>query len=61
VSLAYLNLSLGSSIHRVWKQVDTPYRAMWDTTYWGFLGARIRCIFLDGYNVLRQNQLILLR
>ncbi|GJX77790.1 hypothetical protein Tco_0324601 [Tanacetum coccineum] len=39
-SLAYLKLSLGSSIYRVWKLVDTPYRAMWDTTYWGFLGVR---------------------
>nr|GEV23894.1 hypothetical protein [Tanacetum cinerariifolium] len=36
--LAYLKLSLGSSIYRVWKHVDTPYRAMWDTAYWGFLG-----------------------
>nr|GEZ77167.1 hypothetical protein [Tanacetum cinerariifolium] len=36
-SLAYLKLSLGSSIYRVWKQVDTPYQAMWDMTYWGFL------------------------
>ncbi|GKC19234.1 hypothetical protein Tco_1021384 [Tanacetum coccineum] len=25
---------------RVWKLVDTPYRAMWDTAYWGFLGVR---------------------
>ncbi|GJU85598.1 hypothetical protein Tco_1293144 [Tanacetum coccineum] len=39
-SLAYLKLSFGSSIYRVWKQVDTPYRAMWDTAYWGFLGVR---------------------
>ncbi|GJZ74189.1 hypothetical protein Tco_0638335, partial [Tanacetum coccineum] len=23
-----------------------------DTAYWGFLGARIRRIFLDGYDVL---------
>ncbi|GKC42063.1 hypothetical protein Tco_1059785, partial [Tanacetum coccineum] len=37
VSLAYLKLSLGS---RVWKLIDTPYRAMWDTPYWGFLGVR---------------------
>ncbi|GJS95864.1 hypothetical protein Tco_0802832 [Tanacetum coccineum] len=37
-SLAYLKLSLGSSIYRVWKLVDTSYRAMWDTAYWGFLG-----------------------
>ncbi|GJT59615.1 hypothetical protein Tco_1003148 [Tanacetum coccineum] len=36
-ALAYLKLSLGSSIYRVWKLIDTPYRAMWDTTYWGFL------------------------
>nr|GEY26784.1 putative reverse transcriptase domain-containing protein [Tanacetum cinerariifolium] len=34
VSLAYIKLSLGSSIYRVWKHVDTPYRAMWDTAYW---------------------------
>ncbi|GJV39061.1 hypothetical protein Tco_1417501 [Tanacetum coccineum] len=27
-SLAYLKLSLGLSIYRVWKLVDTPYRAM---------------------------------
>ncbi|GJW25368.1 reverse transcriptase domain-containing protein [Tanacetum coccineum] len=39
-SLAYLKLSLGSSIYRVWNRVDTPYRAMWDTAYWGFLGVR---------------------
>ncbi|GKA39254.1 hypothetical protein Tco_0731805 [Tanacetum coccineum] len=36
-ALAYLKLSLGSSIYRVWELIDTPYRAMWDTTYWGFL------------------------
>nr|GEU30028.1 zinc finger, CCHC-type [Tanacetum cinerariifolium] len=45
-SLAYLKLSLGSSIYRVWKQVDTPYQAMWAAAYWGFLGAEIRRIFL---------------
>nr|GEU42848.1 hypothetical protein [Tanacetum cinerariifolium] len=28
----------GSSIYRVWKLIDTPYQAMWDTAYWGFLG-----------------------
>ncbi|GJR27891.1 ribonuclease H-like domain-containing protein [Tanacetum coccineum] len=27
------------SLCRVWEKVDTPYRAMWDTTYWGFLGS----------------------
>nr|GFC56222.1 putative reverse transcriptase domain-containing protein [Tanacetum cinerariifolium] len=32
-SLAYLNLSLGSSIYSVWKLVDAPYQAMWDTAY----------------------------
>ncbi|GJW16374.1 hypothetical protein Tco_0020507 [Tanacetum coccineum] len=64
-SLAYLKLSLGSSIYSVWKLVDTPYRAMWDTTYWGFLGVRTTVdIFqnlrtdtpylLAGYGVLRQ-------
>ncbi|GJU33606.1 putative reverse transcriptase domain-containing protein [Tanacetum coccineum] len=37
-SLAYLKLSLGSFIYRVWKLIDKPYRAMWDTAYWGFLG-----------------------
>ncbi|GJX26191.1 hypothetical protein Tco_0232487 [Tanacetum coccineum] len=48
----------------VWKLVDTPYRAMWDTTYWGFLGVRTMVdIFqnlrtytpylLAGYGVLR--------
>nr|GEV03218.1 hypothetical protein [Tanacetum cinerariifolium] len=63
-SLAYLKLSLGSSIYRVWKQVDTPYRAMWDTAYWGFLGVRTMFVILqnprtdtpyllDGYGVLR--------
>ncbi|GJY08383.1 hypothetical protein Tco_0375437, partial [Tanacetum coccineum] len=52
-SLAYLKLSFGSSIDKVWKLVDTLYQAMWDTTYWGFLGAQIRHIFLDGYGVLR--------
>ncbi|GJY22052.1 hypothetical protein Tco_0394618 [Tanacetum coccineum] len=52
-SLAYLKLSFGSSIYRVWKLIDTPYQAIWDTMYWGFLGARIRRIFLDGYGVLR--------
>ncbi|GJV95680.1 retrovirus-related pol polyprotein from transposon TNT 1-94 [Tanacetum coccineum] len=45
-SLAHLKLSLGSSIYRVWKLIDTPYGAMWDTVYWGFLRARIRRIFL---------------
>nr|GEV39491.1 hypothetical protein [Tanacetum cinerariifolium] len=45
-SLACLKLSLGFCIYRVWKQVDKPYRAMWDTTYCGFLRARIRRIFL---------------
>ncbi|GJW03652.1 hypothetical protein Tco_1562508, partial [Tanacetum coccineum] len=39
-ALPYLKLSLGSSIYSVWKLVDTPYRAMWDTTYWEFLGVR---------------------
>ncbi|GJT31638.1 hypothetical protein Tco_0922057 [Tanacetum coccineum] len=35
-------LALGRVIEglAVWKQVDTPYRAMWDTAYWGFLGVR---------------------
>ncbi|GJY37439.1 hypothetical protein Tco_0422817 [Tanacetum coccineum] len=47
-SLAYLKLSLGSSIYRVWKLVDTPYRAMWDTAYWGFLGVRIHREGEDG-------------
>ncbi|GJR84454.1 hypothetical protein Tco_0155239 [Tanacetum coccineum] len=51
-ALAYLKLSLGSSIYRVWKLIDTPYRAMWYMTYWGFLRAQIRRIFLDGYGVL---------
>ncbi|GKC03600.1 hypothetical protein Tco_0995210, partial [Tanacetum coccineum] len=51
-SLAYLKLSFGSSIYRVWKLVDAPHRAMWDTVYWEFRGARIRRIFLDGYGVL---------
>ncbi|GJV84948.1 RNA-directed DNA polymerase, eukaryota, reverse transcriptase zinc-binding domain protein, partial [Tanacetum coccineum] len=67
-SLAYLKLSLGSSIYRVWKLVDTPYRAMWDTAYWGFL--RVRTTFdifqnlrtdtpylLDRYDVLRRLKL----
>ncbi|GJX18572.1 hypothetical protein Tco_0221249 [Tanacetum coccineum] len=57
-SLAYLKLSLGSSIYRVWKLIDTPYRAMWDTAYWGFLGVRTTVgtdtpYLLDGYGVLR--------
>ncbi|GJZ28394.1 putative reverse transcriptase domain-containing protein [Tanacetum coccineum] len=39
-SLAYLKLSLGSSIYRVWKLIDASYREMWDTVYWGFLGVR---------------------
>ncbi|GJY52326.1 hypothetical protein Tco_0443173 [Tanacetum coccineum] len=25
---------------RVWKLIDTSYRAMWDTAYWGFLEVR---------------------
>nr|GEY91046.1 hypothetical protein [Tanacetum cinerariifolium] len=40
VSLAYLKLSLGSSIYIVCKLIVTPYRAIWDTAYWGFLGLR---------------------
>ncbi|GKD33668.1 hypothetical protein Tco_1249177, partial [Tanacetum coccineum] len=41
-SLAYIKLSLGSSVYRGWKLVDTSYRALWDTAYWGFLGLRTR-------------------
>nr|GEV21447.1 hypothetical protein [Tanacetum cinerariifolium] len=37
VLLSYLKLSLRSFIDRVWKLVDTSYRVMWDTAYWGFL------------------------
>ncbi|GJV10102.1 hypothetical protein Tco_1351643 [Tanacetum coccineum] len=43
---------LGFCIYRVWKLINTRYRAMCDTAYWGFLGAQIRRIFLDGYEVL---------
>nr|GEX92559.1 hypothetical protein [Tanacetum cinerariifolium] len=49
-SLAYLKLSLGSSIYRVWKLIDTPYQAMWDTMYWGFL--RVRTTFDIFQNIL---------
>ncbi|GJR42457.1 hypothetical protein Tco_1310560 [Tanacetum coccineum] len=54
-SLAYLKLSLGSSIYKVWKLVDTPYRAMWDTAYWGFLRVKDHhgtLYLLDGYGVI---------
>ncbi|GKB81589.1 hypothetical protein Tco_0948484 [Tanacetum coccineum] len=35
------NSFMADACHReFWKQVDTPYRAMWDTAYWGFLGVR---------------------
>nr|GEZ60133.1 hypothetical protein [Tanacetum cinerariifolium] len=30
----------GSGDERVWKLIDTPYRAMWDKAYLGFLGVR---------------------
>ncbi|GJT80244.1 hypothetical protein Tco_1054586 [Tanacetum coccineum] len=40
-SLAYLKLSLGSCIYRVWNLMDTPYRAMW-----------IRRMLSAGYAVL---------
>ncbi|GJU23981.1 hypothetical protein Tco_1162602 [Tanacetum coccineum] len=29
-----------SAGYKVWKLIDTPYRAMWDMAYWGFLGVR---------------------
>ncbi|GJR11685.1 putative reverse transcriptase domain-containing protein [Tanacetum coccineum] len=43
--------------YRVWKLIDTPYQAMWDTAYWGFLGVRTTVgmdtsYLLDGYNIL---------
>ncbi|GJX86863.1 hypothetical protein Tco_0337637 [Tanacetum coccineum] len=43
----FSGLSFGSGLHsemvfgsQVWKLIDTSYRALWDTTYWGFLGVR---------------------
>ncbi|GJY21369.1 hypothetical protein Tco_0393935 [Tanacetum coccineum] len=61
-SLAYLKLSLGSSIYSVWNRVDTPYPSMWDTAYWGFLGVRTTVgtdtpYLLDGYGVLGKSSL----
>ncbi|GJU56008.1 hypothetical protein Tco_1229722 [Tanacetum coccineum] len=43
--------NIKSPFYGVWKLIDMPYWAMWDTGYWGFLGAQIRCIFLDEYGV----------
>ncbi|GKD86287.1 retrovirus-related pol polyprotein from transposon TNT 1-94 [Tanacetum coccineum] len=33
-------LAFATDVSLVWKLIDTPYRAMWDTAYWGFLGVR---------------------
>ncbi|GKE55638.1 hypothetical protein Tco_1494823, partial [Tanacetum coccineum] len=50
--LAHLKLVFDPSIYKVWKSVRYGVSKELDTAYWGFLGARIRRIFLDGYGVL---------
>ncbi|GJW28097.1 hypothetical protein Tco_0044972 [Tanacetum coccineum] len=50
--LAHLKLVFEFSIYNVWKSVQYGVSNGLDTAYWGFLGARIRRIFLDGYGVL---------
>ncbi|GJS56782.1 putative ribonuclease H-like domain-containing protein [Tanacetum coccineum] len=50
--LAYLKLVFEFSIYNVWKSVQYGVSNGLDMAYWGFLRARIRRIFLDGYGVL---------
>ncbi|GJR67627.1 hypothetical protein Tco_0013692 [Tanacetum coccineum] len=44
--LAHLKLVFEFSIYKVWKSVEYGVSNGLDTAYWGFLGARIRRIFL---------------
>ncbi|GKF19395.1 hypothetical protein Tco_0068033, partial [Tanacetum coccineum] len=44
--LAHLKLIFEFSIYNVWKSVQYDVSNGLDTEYWGFLGARIRRIFL---------------
>ncbi|GJW95703.1 hypothetical protein Tco_0175375 [Tanacetum coccineum] len=44
--LAHLKLVFEFSIYKVWKSVEYGVSKELDTAYWGFLGARIRRIFL---------------
>ncbi|GKC80559.1 hypothetical protein Tco_1131333, partial [Tanacetum coccineum] len=50
--LAHLKLVFEFSIYTVWSRSRYGISNGLDTAYWGFLGARIRRIFLDGYGVL---------
>nr|GEU33043.1 hypothetical protein [Tanacetum cinerariifolium] len=48
-------LARGFCIYRIWKRINTSYRAMWDMAYWGFLRIFNPSWFLvkcrDGYSI----------